>query len=92
MSHRPDCPPWCVAEHGFQFGEEDWLHVSEPLILTTGVAAQLVMSKDPETGQQDGPYVTLGDSEYSLPEAEQLGVGLQRIAKEGAGLSGVGCS
>lgn len=85
MTHRSDCPPWCVAEHGFQFGEEDWLHVSEPLILATGVAAQLVMSKDPETGVQDGPYMTVGDTEYTLPEAEELGLELQRIAQAGSG-------
>jgi hypothetical protein len=92
MTHRPGCPPWCVAEHGFQTGEEDWLHVSEPLVLTTGVAAQLVMTKDPETGTQDGPYVTLGDSEYTLPAAEELGVELQRIAQAGAGTCDRGAS
>ena len=27
------------------------------------------------------PYVTVGDTEYSLPEAEELGVELQRIAR-----------
>src|SRR3954447_18312286 len=91
MTHRPGCPSWCVAEHGFQAGEEDWLHVSEPLVLTTGVAAQLVMTKDPETGEQDGPYVTVGASEYTLPAAEELGIELQRIAEAGAGKTTVGC-
>lgn len=82
---RPGCPSWCVAEHGLYAGEEDWVHVSTPLVLTTGVAAQLVMTRDPETGAEDGPYVALGDREYSLHEAEELGVELQRIARIGAG-------
>jgi hypothetical protein len=83
--HEPGCPPWCVAEHGVQEGEENWLHLGEPLVLAAGVTAQLVMSKDPETGVQDGPYVTLGDAEYTLPQAAALGHALSAIAERAGG-------
>ena len=35
------CPDWCVARHGAQLGEEDWVHSGEPLTVTEGVTAQL---------------------------------------------------
>lgn len=77
------CPEWCVVHHDIRAGEEDWLHVSEPLYLTEGVAAQLSMSLDPATGEQDGPFVTVGDTEYTLEEAVDLGVSITAIAEAG---------
>ena len=75
------CPPWCTVDHGVQAGEEDWLHVSAPVFLTDGVAARLCLSIDPESGAQDGPFVVIGSTEYTLAEAAGLGVALIEIAQ-----------
>lgn len=77
---RTHCPCWCVAEHGINVGEEDWLHEGEPLTVRTGVLARLCMSVDPRTGAVDGPYVLVGSIEYTLPEAATLGGSLIGMA------------
>lgn len=82
---RRTCPPWCNVRHGVTEGEDDWVHVSEPLVVADEVAARLCMSVDPETDTADGPYVVVGSREYSLTEAERLGVSLIRLA--GLGVS-----
>lgn len=74
------CPPWCVTAHDPSRGEDDWLHLSEPLILADGVGARLGMSVDPATGEQDGPYVFLGDEQLEPAEAERLGIELTALA------------
>jgi hypothetical protein len=86
-SGRRICPPWCNVRHGITEGEEDWVHVSEPLDVADEVAARLCMSVDPETATEDGPYVVVGSREYSLTEAERLGASLIRLASLGAGLT-----
>jgi hypothetical protein len=80
---RANCPPWCVTGHGVHDGEEDWLHLSEPLTLTEGVAAQLCMSIDPVTSAADGPYVVVGTTEYTLLEAQALAASLMTMATVG---------
>ena len=70
--------------HGISEGEEDWVHVSEPLVVADEVAARLCMSVDPETDTEDGPYVVVGSREYSLAEAQRLGESLIRLASLGA--------
>ncbi len=80
---RSWCPAWCAAEHGYQRGEEDWVHLSEPLPLTEGVSAQLCMSIDPESGAADGPYVVVGSTEYTLAEAQALAASLMTMASAG---------
>jgi hypothetical protein len=72
-----------VAEHGVQDGEEDWVHLSSPVYLTDGIGARLCMSTDPVTGIEDGPFVLIGSSEYTLEEAEALGFALTGIAATG---------
>lgn len=75
------CPGWCVARHGAHLGEEDWLHVGEPLVVAEGgVTAQLCLSVDPDSGEQDGPYVLIGTSEYTPAEAADLGRALTELA------------
>ncbi len=81
---RGTCPPWCNVRHGLSDGEEDWVHVSEPLVVADDVAARLCMSVDPETEATDGPYVVVGSREYSLTEAERLGASLMELASRGA--------
>ncbi len=87
---RDTCPDWCVARHGDYGGEEDWLHISEPLVLTDGALAKLATSIDPATGTQDGPFVLIGSTEYSLEQAERIGAALVAMADLGA--SAVGAS
>lgn len=78
------CPPWCVVPHGMQDGEEDWLHLGAPLPLADGVAARLCMSRDPETGETDGPFVLIAEREHSLEDAAALGIELTALANVGA--------
>ena len=82
---RRFCPPWCVSGHGLHLGEEDWLHLGEPLAVAGGVVARLCMSVDPGTGSVDGPYVLVGTTEHTLLQAESLGNALIELAREGAG-------
>lgn len=78
------CPTWCRTRHGAAAGEDDWLHVSEPLVLADDVIARLCMSVDPRTDEADGPYVIVGTREYSLAEAAELGASLIQLAEVGA--------
>jgi hypothetical protein len=78
------CPPWCVTGHGVHLGEEDWVHCSEPLPITDGVTAQLCVSIDPSTRAEEGPYVVVGTTEYSLADAQALGASLMTLATTGA--------
>jgi hypothetical protein len=78
-----NCPTWCVTRHSTDLGEENWLHLSEPLSLDDGVVARLCLSVEPDSGAEDGPYVLIGTSEYTLLEAEALGATL--VALAGAG-------
>lgn len=79
----PACPRWCAAPHGAFAGEEDWIHESEPIVLTEGVSARLRMSVDPATGAEDGPYLFIGSSEYSLQGAAALATSLGALAAQG---------
>lgn len=75
------CPGWCVARHGTHVGEEDWVHVGEPLTVAAGdVTAKLCLSVDPDSGEQDGPFVLIGDSEYTPAEAAELGRAIMELA------------
>lgn len=78
------CPAWCRTRHAAAAGEDDWLHVSEPLVLADDVIARLCMSVDPRTDEADGPYVIVGTREYSLAEAAELGASLIQLAEVGA--------
>ncbi|MFC0678393.1 DUF6907 domain-containing protein [Lysobacter korlensis] len=79
----PACPRWCAAPHGAFAGEEDWIHESEPLVLTEGVSARLRMSVDPASRVEDGPYLFIGSSEYTLHAAGALATSLAALAAEG---------
>jgi hypothetical protein len=74
------CPDWCVARHGVQLGEEDWVHAGEPLTVTEGVTAQLCMSVDPDSGEEDGPHILIGSSEYTPAATAALGRSLIALA------------
>ena len=78
------CPPWCVTGHGVHLDEEDWLHCSEPVPLTDGVAAQLCLSIDPSTRVEDGPWVVVGSTEYTLDAARALALQLLTLVSTGS--------
>jgi hypothetical protein len=65
------CPPWCVVRHGEYAGEEDLVHLSEASFVHH-TTVRLCATIDHATGLQDGPYVLLGDDEYTLDEAVAL--------------------
>ena len=84
---RASCPSWCANGHGVHRGEEDWLHLSEPLPIAEGVSARLCLSIDPLTRDRDGPYIVIGSQEYTVPQAQALGASLLAMASQGADLS-----
>lgn len=67
------CPRWCVTRHGLHLGEEDWVHTSAPVSIADGLVALLCMSRDPAGRAEDGPYVLIGTTEYTVAEAKTLG-------------------
>jgi hypothetical protein len=77
------CPSWCVADHGAHDGEEDRVHIGAPVEVDDGVLARLCLSVDARDGAQDGPYVLVGWSEYTLDEAASLGSALIALARTG---------
>jgi hypothetical protein len=77
----PTCPPWCVMGHGVHLGEEDQVHVSSQLCVRNTLI-RLCTSIDPETGLQDGPYVLMGGSEFTLDEVDDLVDALRSLATE----------
>ena len=80
---RDTCPGWCAISHGVHMGEEDWLHRSNPISLDDGTFANLCMSINPATGAQDGPFIVIGATEYSLEQAEHIGAALMAMAHLG---------
>ncbi len=76
----PHTPAWCVTAHDPSAGEDDWLHMSEPVLVAEGVLARLVMSINPDTGEEDGPYVMVGDDQLAPTEAERRGNELSALA------------
>jgi hypothetical protein len=74
------CPPWCTTEHGVHLGEEDWIHTSATVAVADGLVARLCLSMDPASGAQDGPYVLIGTTEYTVSEARALGDSLIALA------------
>ena len=74
------CPSWCVAPHGLHDGEEDWVHTSEPVVLTDRVLARICMTVQPNGEIADGPYVLIGSSEFTPAEANAVGLAIQCMA------------
>ena len=88
MSHQPltrsgACPPWCVMRHGAHPDESDGPHVGGALLVRRTVL-RLCTSIDPVAGTQDGPYVLVGDEEFTLHEAEALLGALTQLVDQGS--------
>ena len=63
------CPAWCTRRHGNQ--EEAAVHVSGALQVGRTIL-RLVVTSDAATAVQDGPFVLVGEQEYTLHQAEVL--------------------
>ena len=69
----PPCPSWCVTAHGTLDGEEDWVHIGEPIYLAEGVAARLCLSIDPRNYFPDGPRLLVNSEEWTAQRAREVG-------------------
>lgn len=65
------CPPWCHQRHGELAGEEDTVHVSQRRTVGS-TTVLLCAAASADTGDQDGPYVLVGEDEFSLPQTRAL--------------------
>lgn len=74
------CPPWCVQTHDSDEPDQGQVHIGEPLHLSDGVTARLCMSVDARGQVEDGPYVLVGEEEYTLEEVSALGAALITMA------------
>jgi hypothetical protein len=59
------------------------VHHGDPVRLDDEATARLSMSIDPETGEQDGPYILIGSKEYSLEQAAELTAQLTALTAAG---------
>lgn len=75
------CPPWCVQPHRTGDGDDARLHLGEPVYLSSGITARLCMSVDAAGHVEDGPFVLVGEEEYTLEEAIELGGALIAMAQ-----------
>lgn len=80
------CPDWCARRHGEHAGEDDSVHVSGQLMVRRSLL-RLCMTVDPETGEQDGPYVLVGSDEYTLHEADVLIAALTQLVDQAGPVS-----
>lgn len=80
----PTCPPWCTLGHGVHLGEEDLVHISRQLCVRNTLV-RVCTTVDPDTGEQDGPYVLVGAQEFSLEEVDALVEALTSLADQARG-------
>jgi hypothetical protein len=80
----PSCPSWCVELHATVEADDVRVHIGEPVHLSDGVAARLCMSVDALGEVEDGPFVLVGEEEYTLEEAIALGGALIAMAEHAA--------
>ena len=78
---RAACPPWCVRHHRGVLGEDDLVHVSGALQVRRTVL-RVVATADPDSGATDGPYLLVGQDEYTVHEAEVLIGALTQLVDE----------
>ena len=66
------CPGWCVLRHGEYADEEDLVHLSEVTFVRNTRVRLCMTTAGHDQGVEDGPYLLLGDEEYTLDEAADL--------------------
>ena len=85
MNAAATCPSWCVRRHGEEATDDDRVHVSGALMVRRTVL-RLCLTVDPESRDLDGPYVLVGNNEYTLHEADVLIAALTELVDEGRGV------
>lgn len=82
------CPTWCARRHGAKSGPgDDQVHVSGALQVRRTLL-RLVSTVEVVAGVQDGPYVVVGQEEYTLHEAEVLIAALTQLVDEARAATG----
>lgn len=82
------CPAWCARRHGTRAGTaEDQVHVSGALQVRRTML-RLVSTVEAVAGVQAGPYVVVGQDEYTLHEAEVLIAALTQLVDEARAATG----
>ena len=81
MQSQAACPEWCTRRHA---AEDDAAHVHvSGALQVRRTMLRLVMTGESELGVQDGPFVLVGDQEYTLHEAEVLIGSLIQLVDQG---------
>ena len=75
------CPRWCVRRHAALGAEDNRVHVSGALQVRRTIV-RMVTTVGSDLGTEDGPYVLVGDQEYTLHEAEVLIAALTQLVDE----------
>lgn len=86
MSAEDPCPSWCRVTHGVQQGEEDALHLGVA-VYVRGTPVRLCMTGGRGSTGSDGPYVLVGEHEYTLDEAQALSGALAHLVDVGSRLT-----
>ena len=76
------CPEWCTTQHGATRDAE--VHIGGALLVRRTIV-RLCTTIDTATGVEDGPFVLLGASEFTLHEAEALIAALTQLVDQGRG-------
>ncbi|GAA2143292.1 hypothetical protein GCM10009844_15610 [Nocardioides koreensis] len=80
-THRPEpCPAWCSIGH--RAVREAEVHLGGALLVRRTVL-RLCTTIDTAAGTEDGPFVLLGSSEFTLHEAEALIAALSQLVDQG---------
>ena len=74
------CPDWCSIGH--RAGRETEVHLGGALLVRRTVL-RLCTTIDTAAGTEDGPFVLLGSSEFTLHEAEALIAALTQLVDQG---------
>lgn len=78
---RRDCPEWCVVRHGVR-PDGGLLHIGGALLVRRTVL-RLCTTIEYVANTEDGPYVLVGDLEFTLHEAEALLAALTQLVDQG---------
>lgn len=74
------CPSWCVLRHGVP-AAGPVVHIGGALLVRHTVL-RLCTTIDTGAGTEDGPYVLVGEAEYTLHEAEALLAALTQVVDQ----------
>lgn len=82
------CPAWCARRHGKHAGANGDVHVSGALQVRRTLLRLVSTVEDP-AGPDSGPYVVVGQQDYTLHEAEVLIAALTQLVDEAREATGL---